>query len=105
VDSTRPYQVAIKKITNVLLTPVHALRALRELRLLRFTRHGCVVTLLDAFMPPGSGDLYLVMPLLDYPLPQTRAPAPPTVFPVGMTADQICFLVYQLARALKVAVW
>lgn len=99
VDKRTNDKVAIKKIKNPFQTKVHAQRAYREIRLLRFMRHENVISLIDLFMVtapfPGSEepDLYIVTELMGSDLNRIIETQP-----VG--DEHVMFLGYQILRAL-----
>ena len=72
-DSESNSEVAIKRMMQPFITEVHAKRALRELKLLKFCQHhDNLLYILDAYTTSSSPlamiDLYLVTPWMDMSL-------------------------------------
>eukprot|EP00054_Salpingoeca_dolichothecata_P014941 m.85095 g.85095 ORF g.85095 m.85095 type:complete len:404 (+) comp21245_c1_seq1:104-1315(+) len=90
-------RVAIKKLQNPFQTKIHAQRAFREIRLLRFMQHENVIGMHDLFCAPCPGqeepDIYLVTDLMGSDLH--------TIIQSQIISDEhVRFLVYQMLRAL-----
>ena len=94
--------VAIKKLRGALACDARdCQRILWEVRLLRQLRHDNLISLVDLLLPSeqsgdeGSGDLYLVMPLLESDLHRIIYSGQP------LTDEHVQFFVYQMLVALK----
>ncbi|KAL5964482.1 Mitogen-activated protein kinase 14 [Taenia solium] len=98
LDKYLQREVAIKKLDRPFENAEFAKRTYRELAILAQMDHENVICLIDAFTPQTSletfEDVYLVTPLMDADLGAIVAQQ-------VLTDDQICFLAYQMLRALK----
>ena len=56
---------AIKKLESIFRHPVHAKRALREIKILKQLSHDGIVEITDLYMNDQLNDLYIVSPLMD----------------------------------------
>ena len=56
---------AIKKLENIFRHPVHAKRALREVKILKQLKHDGIVEITDLYLNDQLEDLYITMPLMD----------------------------------------
>ncbi|VUZ48156.1 unnamed protein product [Hymenolepis diminuta] len=98
VDQYLKRPVAIKKLDRPFENAEFAKRTYRELAILSRMDHENVICLIDAFTPQTTletfQDVYLVTPLMDADLSAI-------ISQQVLTDDQICFLAYQMLRALK----
>ncbi|XP_074270487.1 mitogen-activated protein kinase 4-like [Silene latifolia] len=87
-------KVAIKKI-NVLDNSVEALKALRELKILRHVRHKNIIALKDVMIPSAKcEDVYLVFELMDADLGTQIRPS------LRLPNNTIKYLMFQLLNGL-----
>ena len=104
VDTLTNTEVAIKRMNQPFKSEIHAKRALRELKLLRFAQHDNLISLVDAYTTAVSAqsmvDLYLVMPLLDTDLHQLIQQFKQSDQHI-LSQDYIHFFMYQMLRGLK----
>ncbi|XP_044066279.1 STKc_p38 domain-containing protein isoform X1 [Siniperca chuatsi] len=98
IDQKTKEKVAIKKLYRPFLSLIHAKRAYRELRLLRYIQHENVICLLDVFTPDTTLEkfqtFYMVMPFVAQDLGNIMKQR-------RLTDRIITYLFYQLLRGLK----
>uniref|UniRef100_A0A3Q3L9Q7 mitogen-activated protein kinase n=1 Tax=Mastacembelus armatus TaxID=205130 RepID=A0A3Q3L9Q7_9TELE len=98
IDQKTKERVAIKKLHRPFQSLIHAKRAYRELRLLRYIQHENVICLLDVFTPDSALEkfrtFYMVMPFVAQDLGH--------IMKKRRLSDRIItYLFYQLLRGLK----
>ncbi|GLD45674.1 mitogen-activated protein kinase 12-like protein [Lates japonicus] len=98
IDQKTKEKVAIKKLYRPFQSLIHAKRAYRELRLLRYIQHENVICLLDVFTPDSTLEkfqtFYMVMPFVAQDLGH--------IMKKRRLSDRIItYLFYQLLRGLK----
>ncbi|XP_040903817.1 STKc_p38 domain-containing protein [Toxotes jaculatrix] len=98
IDQKTMEKVAIKKLYRPFQSLIHAKRAYRELRLLRYIQHENVICLLDVFTPDPTLErfqtFYMVMPFVAQDLGH--------IMKKRRLSDRIItYLFYQLLRGLK----
>uniref|UniRef100_A0A3Q3J3W9 mitogen-activated protein kinase n=1 Tax=Monopterus albus TaxID=43700 RepID=A0A3Q3J3W9_MONAL len=98
IDQKTKEKVAIKKLYRPFQSLLHAKRAYRELRLLRYIQHENVICLLDVFTPDPTLEkfqtFYMVMPFVAQDLGHIMKKR-------RLTDRIITYLFYQLLRGLK----
>uniref|UniRef100_A0A3Q1H7G8 mitogen-activated protein kinase n=1 Tax=Anabas testudineus TaxID=64144 RepID=A0A3Q1H7G8_ANATE len=98
IDQNNKEKVAIKKLYRPFQSLIHAKRAYRELRLLRYIQHENVICLLDVFTPDSTLEkfqtFYMVMPFVAQDLGHIMKKR-------RLTDRIITYLFYQLLRGLK----
>ncbi|XP_067382969.1 STKc_p38 domain-containing protein isoform X1 [Channa argus] len=98
IDQKTKEKVAIKKLYRPFQSLIHAKRAYRELRLLRYIQHENVICLLDVFTPDSMLEkfqtFYMVMPFVAQDLGHIMKKR-------RLTNRIITYLFYQLMRGLK----
>ncbi|ESN93518.1 hypothetical protein HELRODRAFT_157859 [Helobdella robusta] len=90
--------VAIKKIKEPFLSPDHAKRVYREIKLLRYLNHENIISLVDLFSPNDSltsfSEIYMVSILMDQDLRKL-------LDHYRLSIEQAKLVTYQILRALK----
>lgn len=90
--------VAIKKIKDPFISPDHAKRVFREVKLLKHMNHENIIQLIDVFTPGDSADtfseIYMVSNLMDQDLRKL-------LDNYRLTNTQAKLVAYQILRALK----
>eukprot|EP01083_Nonionella_stella_P157287 510527_1 len=85
---------AIKKLENIFRHPVHAKRAIREVKILKQLKHEGIVQIIDLYMDDKLNDLYIVSPLMDTDLHKVIQSSQKLI------DKHIQFFVYQILRSL-----
>jgi p38 MAP kinase len=97
-DSVLNKKVAIKKLSDPFATSVHAVRAYREIKLLKHVKHYNIVCLLNVFTDENSSenfkDIYLVTNLTGQNLSDA-------IKCQKLRSNDIIFCTYQILRGLK----
>lgn len=91
--------VAIKKLSDPFVTPIHSVRAYREIKLLKHVKHYNIVCLLNVFADDDNSvnnfkDIYLVTNLAGQNLSDI-------IKCNKLEAKYIDFCIYQMLRGLK----
>ena len=97
-DSVLNKKVAIKKLSDPFATSVHAVRAYRDIKLLKHVKHYNIVCLLNVFTDENSAaafkDIYLVTNLTGQNLSDA-------IKRQRLQSKDIIFCTYQILRGLK----
>lgn len=97
-DTENKRKVAIKKISRIFQSPIHARRAFREIYVLKHMLHDNVIRLLDIFIPCDDmkdfNDVYLVTDFMEADLNKILKTQ-------RLTDEHIQFFIYQILRGLK----
>ncbi|KAK6134436.1 hypothetical protein DH2020_031815 [Rehmannia glutinosa] len=98
IDTQTGGKVAIKKITDIFEHMSDAIRILREIKLLRLSRHPDIVEIKRIILPPSRRDfrdIYVVFELMESDLHQVIKAND------DLTHEHHRFFLYQMLRALK----
>lgn len=88
-------RVAIKKFSGIFTNPIICKRIMREIEIVHYLDHPCIVKPLDIFLNRERADLYLVLEIAQTDLRKlTRSP-------VNLEKEQIKLLMYRMLVAIN----